>query len=676
MCRIANAASRLTFGFCCIAMVLGSSFAPGNEPGPFNERVEVHELAIGEGSQELLHTITGPGQSLTSREFLFDTPVDLDGVSGINLNRARLHICSGPPGSPTTTGFLKIALKNGDNVLFESPQTDLVSGTCGSTTVHHGGRAQASGFADRVVVSVGVETGASSGTARLTALPGYESILLLFIRGNNPLQGHLGNNDSRRVPVPSVSIGSMQQSAPQTHLFEDARDADVDGHGLRFAVFGFNAAGGVSGAAVAELILDDDTTLRLDDAHSPSSGRPVIGDRCSANSLLLSETDRERLRDRMIVGFRFWLVTAEGGQLAVQENPIAPARVFFMYDFSDCDPGNNPQLDCDADGRLDSCQIAAGELDDCDGNWIPDACEIQSDGDCNGDGALDVCQITAGELNDCDGNGIPDECEIEAGGDCNGDGSLDACQLRDGELSDCNDNEIPDTCDIAVGTSADANENQMPDECETVLSLSTDRIDFGEVKVSERRILQFSIENRGPANVVLRTLDVGSPIQPNPDFVGPDPADESITLPAVLEPGDSLGFELTYSPATAEPDDEFLHVNSDAAIAAPAVRVVGIGVENGPTRFVRGDGNADGGVDLSDATFTLNWLFLGGSVPICHAATDVDGTSGVNISDPTYLLNFLFLGGPAPIAPFPECGTSNLASDAELGCSETPDHCN
>ncbi len=88
-------------------------------------------------------------------------------------------------------------------------------------------------------------------------------------------------------------------------------------------------------------------------------------------------------------------------------------------------------------------------------------------------------------------------------------------------------------------------------------------------------------------------------------------------------------------------------------------------------RFLRGDCNHDGGVDISDAVCMVNWLFLGEAGSGCVAATNVDGVGAVNITDPIYLLTHLFLGGPPPVDPFPDCGTSDLETDRELGC-ETP----
>ena len=72
--------------------------------------------------------------------------------------------------------------------------------------------------------------------------------------------------------------------------------------------------------------------------------------------------------------------------------------------------------------------------------------------------------------------------------------------------------------------------------------------------------------------------------------------------------------------------------------------------------FVRGDSNADGQVDVSDVIYTLRYLFLGGDVPGCVKAADVDDNGTVNITDPISLLDVLYLGGSAPPAPFGRCG--------------------
>ena len=85
-------------------------------------------------------------------------------------------------------------------------------------------------------------------------------------------------------------------------------------------------------------------------------------------------------------------------------------------------------------------------------------------------------------------------------------------------------------------------------------------------------------------------------------------------------------------------------------------------------RFLRGDSNVDGVVNLTDAVFSLEWLFRGGRQPDCLDASDSNASRDVDIADPVHILNFLFTGGPAPPAPFPECGGAVVA----LGCDRSP----
>jgi hypothetical protein len=85
-------------------------------------------------------------------------------------------------------------------------------------------------------------------------------------------------------------------------------------------------------------------------------------------------------------------------------------------------------------------------------------------------------------------------------------------------------------------------------------------------------------------------------------------------------------------------------------------------------KFVRGESNADGGLNITDGIFILNFLFLGGATPTCMEAADSNGDGGLNITDGIYVLNFLFLGGPEPPAPYPGCGSL----DREVDCASYP----
>lgn len=67
--------------------------------------------------------------------------------------------------------------------------------------------------------------------------------------------------------------------------------------------------------------------------------------------------------------------------------------------------------------------------------------------------------------------------------------------------------------------------------------------------------------------------------------------------------------------------------------------------------FLRGDANADGSVNISDAVFALQFLFQGRGAPFCLDAADVDDDGRVNITDPVFLLQFLFQSGSAPPSP-------------------------
>ena len=74
------------------------------------------------------------------------------------------------------------------------------------------------------------------------------------------------------------------------------------------------------------------------------------------------------------------------------------------------------------------------------------------------------------------------------------------------------------------------------------------------------------------------------------------------------------------------------------------------------TLFVRGRINDDETIDLADAVFLLNHLFLGGPEPTPLAAADVDYNHKVELTDGIYLLSFLFLGGKEPPMPYPNLG--------------------
>jgi formylglycine-generating enzyme required for sulfatase activity len=124
--------------------------------------------------------------------------------------------------------------------------------------------------------------------------------------------------------------------------------------------------------------------------------------------------------------------------------------------------GNVFSQDCDADGVCDFDEIAAGDEPDCDGNGVPDSCDI-ADGapDCNENGVPDACDLASGFSQDIDANGVPDDCKA----DCDADGLPDAYELANGLDSDCDANGTIDWCDLAAGAFDDDGDGRL-DVCE------------------------------------------------------------------------------------------------------------------------------------------------------------------------------------------------------------------
>ena len=76
-------------------------------------------------------------------------------------------------------------------------------------------------------------------------------------------------------------------------------------------------------------------------------------------------------------------------------------------------------------------------------------------------------------------------------------------------------------------------------------------------------------------------------------------------------------------------------------------------------RWIRGDTNGDGVLDISDPILLLGRLFLGGATTeTCPLALDVNADEVLDISDPIVLLGFLFLGNM--VIPPPNPGSEQL----------------
>lgn len=93
----------------------------------------------------------------------------------------------------------------------------------------------------------------------------------------------------------------------------------------------------------------------------------------------------------------------------------------------------------------------------------------------------------------------------------------------------------------------------------------------------------------------------------------------------------------------------------------------------GGAKFIRGDCNSDGLVDIADPAATMAYLFLGLYSPGCMDACDSDDSGMVDLADVVNTLSFLFLMEGTIDAPYPEAGTDDTPDmyngiEVELGC--------
>src|SRR6185295_3323530 len=109
--------------------------------------------------------------------------------------------------------------------------------------------------------------------------------------------------------------------------------------------------------------------------------------------------------------------------------------------------------------------------------------------------------------------------------------------------------------------------------------------------------------------------------------------------------------------------------SSSTALRAAAVAAI-LCLSQAPLRaqakFVRGDIDQNGAVELSDPVALIDYLFLAGPKPLCSDSVDADDNGAVELTDAIHLLNYLYLSGPAPRPPFPDCGLDPNVDP--LGC--------
>ncbi len=84
-------------------------------------------------------------------------------------------------------------------------------------------------------------------------------------------------------------------------------------------------------------------------------------------------------------------------------------------------------------------------------------------------------------------------------------------------------------------------------------------------------------------------------------------------------------------------------------------------------QFMRGDGNADGTVDISDPIFVLRYLFNDGTPASCMDTTDANDDGKVDIADAVTLIRYLFGDIERLPMPFGQCGYD--PTDDDVTCN-------
>jgi hypothetical protein len=84
------------------------------------------------------------------------------------------------------------------------------------------------------------------------------------------------------------------------------------------------------------------------------------------------------------------------------------------------------------------------------------------------------------------------------------------------------------------------------------------------------------------------------------------------------------------------------------AVNSPITITVKLEISEGGCEGICGDANSDATVNVSDAVYIINYVFVGGGAPVPLACGDANSDGTVNVSDAVYIINYVFVGGGAP----------------------------
>jgi hypothetical protein len=86
-------------------------------------------------------------------------------------------------------------------------------------------------------------------------------------------------------------------------------------------------------------------------------------------------------------------------------------------------------------------------------------------------------------------------------------------------------------------------------------------------------------------------------------------------------------------------------IEAEGAVNSPEYIRISLELTGG---YICGDANSDGSVNVSDAVYIINYVFIGGDPPDPMESGNANCDGSVNVSDAVYIINYVFVGGNAP----------------------------
>jgi len=102
-----------------------------------------------------------------------------------------------------------------------------------------------------------------------------------------------------------------------------------------------------------------------------------------------------------------------------------------------------------------------------------------------------------------------------------------------------------------------------------------------------------------------------------------------------------------------------MRINFHLLALATIIVFIGLSTKNLPAQDICGDANNDASVNVSDAVWIVNYVFIGGPEPDPFLSGEVNCDGSVNISDAVWIINYVFIEGNDPCDVngdgFPDC---------------------